>query len=76
MVVSSWRWPGAWRVSAAFIGDSQRRTRILEQALIQLREQLNRDPLWPAIAAVADELLAHESLENDQIADILGFWIG
>ena len=30
--------------------------------------------VWAAIAALADELLAHEVLEEESVEDILGFW--
>ena len=29
---------------------------------------------WAAVSAIADELLAHETLEHDSVRDTVGFW--
>ena len=33
------------------------------------------DRIWPAIAALADELEAHQSLGPDEVAETLDFWL-
>ena len=37
---------------------------------------MRSDRCWPAVAALADELLAHEFLDRDQAEQVLEFWIG
>ncbi len=36
---------------------------------------IRSDRCWAAIAALADELVAHEALEREQVSEILRFWI-
>ena len=40
----------------------------------RLHRVVESEPCWSAIAALADELAAHEYLEADQIEDVIGFW--
>ena len=56
--------------------DPRRRTRALEFLIVALHDWMKSDECWAAIAAVADQLLAHEFLEEDALADTLAFWIG
>ena len=69
-------WRRAWETSETLVSDPARRTRMLRQLLGQLEDQIRTDGCWAAIAALADELLAHETLEQDQISETLRFWIG
>lgn len=48
----------------------------LERVSIQLYHRLNKDDLWAALASLADHLLAHESLEGEQVEEIVGEWLG
>jgi hypothetical protein len=47
----------------------------LEQQTRELHRALRQDHVWAAIAALADELVAHETLERDAIRDSLAFWL-
>ncbi len=69
-------WLIAWQRSADLIGNGERRTRLLESILRELHLRMARDDCWAAIAAVADQLLAHEYLDTDELAETLRFWIG
>lgn len=73
-------WQDDWARAAAtceqIVRDPARRTRLLELIIIRLHRELGDPPYWPAIAAIADELAAHEMLESDQVADVLAFWMG
>lgn len=66
-IVSS-RMGGAMDVSAAVQS-------LLRAAAGQLHDVLSRPRVWPAVAAIADELDAHEELQRDQIDPILEFWL-
>ena len=49
---------------------------IMETLLEWLQRLLSRPENWAAVAAVADELLAHEYLDGEMLEDTLRFWIG
>ena len=68
-----WQW--AWERSSRMFRDPQRRMPFLNAVIISLRQHLNDELCWAAVAAVSDELLAHEYLDADQLADTLSFWI-
>lgn len=68
-------WQQAWNHCAGAVSDPKRRTVLLEQLLRELHQRMSADLCWAAIAAVADELLAHEYLEEEQLIDTLRFWI-
>lgn len=73
-------WTEDWRLAfergVVIAKDPELRTRALERLIVQLHGQMKTDDCWAAIAAVADQLLAHEYLEEDQLADTLAFWMG
>lgn len=69
-------WQSALDRAERFAADGQRRTRLLEQLIIQLHEQMQHDSCWATIAAVADQLLAHEYIEEEELAQTLAFWLG
>ena len=69
-------WQQAWEHCRSSVADPERRTRLLEQLIRELHARMSSDDCWAAIAAVADELLAHEYLEEEQLRGALEFWIG
>jgi ATP-dependent Zn protease len=75
--VAEWSadWQAAWASAEILAPDEQKRMRYLEQASIQLHRLLGRDDHWAALAAVVDNLLAHERLEEEEIAEILQAWL-
>lgn len=46
----------------------------LENLILELRQKIRMDPVWAAIAALADELVAHESLDEERVEEVLSFW--
>jgi ATP-dependent Zn protease len=36
---------------------------------------LSRDEHWAALAAIADHLLAHETMEGEEVEDIMREWL-
>ena len=56
--------------------DERKRLKYLEQVSVQLYHRLIEDDLWAALAALADNLLAHETLEGEQVEEIVGEWLG
>lgn len=69
-------WAHAWELCRAAVPAPELRTRVLESLISSLRQTMQRDAWWAAIAAVADELLAHEVLDQEQTDETLSFWIG
>jgi ATP-dependent Zn protease len=68
-------WGEAWEAAAALHPDERRRMAYLEQVSIDLYERLRSDRLWPALASLADHLLAHETLEGEQVDEIIDEWL-
>ncbi|MEL6107081.1 MAG: cell division protein FtsH [Planctomycetota bacterium] len=58
------------------VASLERRKTILSMSLTILQRQLQEDACWAAVAAVADELLAHEYVDGEHLADTLTFWLG
>lgn len=75
--VAEWAgdWRDAWQAAAPLHVDERKRLKYLEDVSIQLYHRLKDDSLWAALAALADHLLAHETLDAEQVADILSEWI-
>ena len=55
---------------------ARRRLSYLEQLSANLYHRLKCDDVWPCVAALADELLAHETLDEEQIEEIMATWLG
>ena len=67
-------WDQAWRTATLMWSNEKQRMRALENVMVELRRQVQLERVWAAIAALADELVAHEMLEEECVEDILGFW--
>lgn len=76
-VYGPWRhdWQRAWETAEAIWPDVQQRMRSLENVILELRRQVRQETCWAAIAALADELIAHEMVEEDRVEEVLAFWI-
>jgi ATP-dependent Zn protease len=77
-LVAEWAadWRDAWEAAAVLHAEERQRLDYLEQVLIQLYHRLKADDLWAALASLADNLLAHETLEREQVEEILEEWLG
>ena len=75
--VAEWStdWAEAWNTAAALHTDDKRRLAYLEKTTVELYRTLERDDHWAALAAVVDNLLAHETLEGEQVEEIIAQWI-
>ena len=74
--VAEWSedWREAWKWAEDLVADSRQRLVRLEQATRGLHQLFNDDRHWDALAGIADHLLAHETLEQDMIEDVLSNW--
>lgn len=75
--VAEWAddWRLAWQAAAPLVADKLGRLALLEQFTRELRAMLQRDTMWAAVAALADELQAHETLDGEQVVDVLQTWL-
>lgn len=74
--VAEWRsdWQMAWQATGQIWPDQRLRLQQLEQATRQIYHSYNQEHHWAAIAAVVDSLLAHETLEGEEVNEVLRFW--
>ncbi len=69
-------WKHAVHCVTSLAREPSRQRELLLRVFVELERRLRDDDCWAAVASVADELLAHEQLEAEQIADLLEFWLG
>ena len=69
-------WQGASEAVALLHRDEAKQAQHLEAAAVILHRQLQQDEMWMALAALADLLLAHETLEWEQVEEVLQELIG
>ncbi|MCA9009283.1 MAG: hypothetical protein KDB01_06030 [Planctomycetaceae bacterium] len=71
-------WQQDWETAfecCAHVRSIQRRFAKLEQITIDLYEAFSQDHHWAAIGAVADNLLAHETLDQEMLEEIVEPWM-
>ena len=75
--VAEWAadWKLAWEAAAAMFPIERKRLAYLEQTAVSLYRLLNQDNHWAALAAIVDNLLAHETLEGEEVEEIVRQWL-
>lgn len=68
-------WHSAWAAAENLERSELKRLRLLEQETTKLLELFQDDRIWSAIADLADNLMAHEWLDAEQILDIASQWL-
>ena len=71
-------WRQDWVTALECLGhvsSIQQRFASLEQITIELFEAFSQDCHWAVIGAIADNLLAHETLDQEMLDEITGAWI-
>ena len=76
-LVAEWSadWQLAWAAAAPLFPAERKRLAALEQTSIELYRLLDREDHWAALAAIVDNLLAHETLEGEEVEDIVRQWL-
>jgi len=76
-LVAEWAsdWQVAWQVSASIVPETRQRLAYLELITVELYRILDREDYWAALAAIVDHLLAHETLEGEEVEDIVRQWL-
>ena len=77
-LVAEWAadWREAWDAATPLHPVERQRLEYLEQVSIQLYHRLKQDDLWAALASLADNLLAHDTLDCEQVDEIVEDWLG
>jgi ATP-dependent Zn protease len=68
-------WQLAWKSAASLFPVERERLSYLEQTTAQLYQLLHRADHWAALAAIVDNLLAHETLDGQEVGDIFSQWL-
>ncbi len=77
-LVAEWAhdWRQAWEAAAVLHADDRKRLAFLERVSVELHRLFKRENVWAALAALADHLLAHETMEGEEVVEIVGQWLG
>ncbi len=75
--VAEWAqdWRDAWAAAQPLFGRAQLRVKYLEQRTAQLCRWLDEENHWAAVAEIADQLLAHDRLEGEEVAACVAQWL-
>ena len=75
--VAEWAadWEAAWQAAASLVPSKRKRLAYLELTTLKLYRSLRQDRHWAALAAIVDDLLAHETLEGEQVGEIVSQWL-
>ena len=75
--VAEWSadWKTAWQAAAPLVSGERKRLEFLEQSTVRLYRLLEQDSCWAALAAIVDNLLAHETLEGEEVEEIVKTWL-
>ena len=68
-------WQAAWEMAEALFPAPRKRLEHLEAVVGQLYRLMDSEPNWSAVAALADSLLAHETLESEDVRQIVSDWL-
>ena len=69
-------WNSAMSIAQGIVPNPLQRFALLERIVKELHHHLEAEPFWPAIAELADQLAAHETLDREQVIRVLEFWMG
>jgi ATP-dependent Zn protease len=75
--VAEWSadWDLAWASAEQLVAGQRQQLAYLERMTAELYSLIERDDHWAAVAAVADNLLAHEHLDGEEVDEILKQWL-
>ena len=74
--IAEWRqdWETAFECLGV-VSDIQQRMAQLEQITVELFQAFSQDHHWAVIGTIADNLLAHETLDQEMLDEIVAPWI-
>ena len=68
-------WHTASQHAMTLYSSNEKAASYLASVIQELDSILRVESMWAAVAALADELLAHDQLDSDQIHETVGFWL-
>ena len=68
-------WKAAWEAARPLVPQERKRLAFLGQTTVKVYRLLKQDEYWAALAAIVDNLLAHETLEGEEVDDIVRQWL-
>ncbi len=74
--VAEWAadWATAFNAALCISKNEPSAKRLLQSVTSELLKLLERENAWAAISAIADDLLAHETLDHEQVSYSVDFW--
>ena len=66
----------AWELSEMLQAERAKRLALIMQLAETVYHELNSPRVWTAVQNLADHLLAHETLESEEIEEIVSQWLG
>ncbi len=75
--VREWQgdWMQAYGLAKAFEVDEPKRQKLLERLCASTLELMSKDNCWQAISEIADLLEAHETIDGDEVREIVTRWV-
>ena len=75
--VAEWQtdWDTAIQIASQISASKSAVNKLLDECEIKIRHLFDQANSWAAVAAIADELLAHETIEHSQVAEAVAFWL-
>lgn len=71
-------WTSDWEHSLAcvqrLVAGHEQQMRLLRSTTSRLKQLVAAEPVWPAVAALADELMIGDPVEADRVAELVRFW--
>ena len=75
--VAEWQtdWDTAIQIASQISASKSAVNKLLDECEIKIRHLFDQANSWAAVAAIADELLAHETIEHSQVVDAVAVWL-
>lgn len=67
-------WETATKAAAELSSNPLSARKLVSKFVDEIQAIFESDNMWAAVSAVADELMAHETLEHESVSEIVGFW--
>ncbi len=68
-------WNAAWQAASSLFPNERQRMVFLERSTQEIYRLFSEDHHWAALGAIVDNLLAHETLEGDDVEEIVRTWL-
>ena len=75
--VAEWQmdWQTAFSIASRVSTGKESANKLLSDCQAKIRHHFDQPNSWAAVAALADELLAHETIEHEQVKAVVEFWL-